>query len=367
MFAVLQALTLVTGAFSADASRRNHGFCFSFLFYLFPLIFGYRNGWQNICLSNACLFSAGLEVCGGKSLIVLSRDCCWCLESKLVSVPRLVSHVPRICSSLSWRLTMRLFALSPAVYQFSLKPWYTSSVGAAVCIHSHLEKSRHSPTCLHTLVRHCSRFKLKMLEDSWRCIGEFVCAPKETSESLAYLPLAVSHGLFPRIQSLGLHLGSLVILWWPDLSFVLRDLFLSVAGLNKDLFRNLSPKLTGAVCLVLTTSQNSKTMQWNQHFGRVSNLEAANTSLYRPTQSHAPSVQPAVQSPIRQWLLYITLSRKPQPLKTCLLHVVSFVLFSQGKGCLSFCSVRFWPRSARTLRGFVQAENPRRASVSATW
>ena len=53
MFALLQALTLVTGAFSADASRRNHGFCFSFLFYLFPLIFGYRNGWQNICLSNS--------------------------------------------------------------------------------------------------------------------------------------------------------------------------------------------------------------------------------------------------------------------------------------------------------------------------
>ena len=315
----------------------------------------------------ACLFSGGLEVCGGKSLIVLSRVCCWCLESKLVSVPRLVSHVRRICSSLSWRLTMRLFALSPAVYQFSLKPWYTSSVGAAVCIHSHLEKSRHSPmSCCRC--PHVSTHLFGIAHAlSWRCWKIVEGAPKEMSGSLAYLPLAVSHGLFPRIQCLGLHLGSLVILWWPDLSFVWRDLFLSVAGLNKDLFRNLSPKLTGAVCLVLTTSQNSKTMQWNQHFGRVSNLEAANTSLHRPTQSHAPSVQPTVQSPIRQWLLYITLSCKPQPLKTCLLHVVSFVLFSQGKGCLSFCSVRFWPRSARTLRGFVQAENPRRASVSATW
>jgi hypothetical protein len=259
----------------------------------------------------ACLFSAGLEVCGGKNLIVLSRDCCWCLESKLVSVPRLVSHVRRIWSSLSWRLTMRLFALSPAVfipvliealiYQFcwcsGLHPFASWKVSAFP------HELPPVSTCLHTLVQHCSRFKLKMLEDSGRCIGEFVCAPKEMSGSLAYLPLAVSHGLFPRIQCLGLHLGSLVILWWPDLSFVWRDLVLSAAGLNKDLFRNLSPKLTGAVCLVLTTSHNSKTMQWNQHFGRVSNLEAPNTSLYRPTQSHAPSVQPTVQSPIRQWLI----------------------------------------------------------------
>lgn len=168
MFALLQALTLVTGAFSADASRRNHGFCFSFLFYLFPLIFGYRNGWQNICLSNS--FHCLSIFCRFGGLWRKEFDS---LVSWLLLVPwietRFCPQARLPCSPLSWRLTMRLFALSPAVYQFSLKPWYTSSVGAAVCIHSHLEKSRHSPMSC----RRCPHVSTHLFGIaralSWRC------------------------------------------------------------------------------------------------------------------------------------------------------------------------------------------------------